>query len=468
MIHRWLLNALCVLVWVGSVWAQPLSSRPFNSFNLRNLRISFPAPTARYVGMGGAGIGLADDPGANSLNPAGSALFSRPAVAFSTWLVYQEVEEPSLNCAGAPLHQEQSELFVDQVFLSTVVPMGRLRLGTYRQVHTDRRIAFEVFKPFRYNPSRSPEENLQRNFPTQETLLRTQLVDNSLMAAFQIRPQLSLGIGIHLFRLDYHLTEREYFHSGLHDEPVCLRSEISPENLYLIRTADARKWGLGLTVGIMSRLSSRLFFGAVYRLRPAFFLDNRILLPRFVLTDSLHTVEFPTVGHVESRFPYRLPDSFGFSLAYKQEGTFHLVMDLVRTRYSELVHFSVTSPADAGPHPTDLIQDNRASDHADPDGKPDIVLEDIWEIHAGFEYVLRTPRLPWTTFLRAGYYREPTTIPYSQQASPEFRASFPREAPLHHFTVGLGIFTGKHLRLDGAMDIRRDRVTVVGSSVFVL
>ncbi|MCB0296647.1 MAG: hypothetical protein KDG51_15730, partial [Calditrichaeota bacterium] len=51
--------------------------RPLNSFNLRYLRLSFSAPTARPLSMGGAAIALSDDPTAATINPAGLVFYVR-------------------------------------------------------------------------------------------------------------------------------------------------------------------------------------------------------------------------------------------------------------------------------------------------------------------------------------------------------------------------------------------------------
>ncbi len=442
------------------------TSRPFNVFNLRNLRFDFSVPSARPLSMGGAAIALSDDPTSVIVNPAGVAFFVRPAISSSVRLTTQRFKEPSYDCALQPGDIEDRDFLLDQTMVSAVVPfMENVYFATFREVIFDARLSYQNNRPLLLDDDASAEDIISRNFPSQRTVLKMGVVDNGGSIAWQINEKLNFGASLRLTRFEYSLNDRQYFNSHYGNDPAqCLENTITPANLYLIQTVDKKDWGVGFSAGILSRLTSRLVVGAVYHRRANFDLNSTIFLPRYAVNrgDSLITFESreDTTTHVR----LNIPDSYGIGLAYKYRGWMNLTMDLIRIRYSELANASpgVGNSRD----PRDLIQDNDANGF-DPEGTSDLGQGDRWEFHAGLEYIFRVLPQKYRLPVRIGYYFDPSHIIHSVDDKPELNLSFPKAGDEHHFTLGLGFFWGKGLRLDGAVDISANSLEFVGSSVYV-
>jgi long-subunit fatty acid transport protein len=134
--------------------------------------------------------------------------------------------------------------------------------------------------------------------------------------------------------------------------------------------------------------------------------------------------------------------------------------DILRIRYSQMVNANarLSSPGD----PRNLIQD----DNDEPEGEPDLILQDQWEVHAGLEYIFNFSSSKWRFPVRVGYYYDPPHRVFARDNSPILQEAFPKKDGQHHVTGGLGFFFAEKLRLDGAIDISSNSWVIVGSSVY--
>jgi long-subunit fatty acid transport protein len=440
-----------------------IESRPLNTFNLRNLQFNFSVLSARPAAMGGAAIALPDDPATVSINPAGLGLYARPAISLSLRLNSYAFEEPASACNNDKNLIEDSETFFDQILLSAVVVLKNFRFATFREGVFDAKLSFEAINRFTIPaPGLSAEEILQQNFATRKTSLHIQVVDNGGSLGWRFSSKLNVGATIRLTRLEYNLIEGQFYENEFDSITTlqCGQSDISADNLYLIQTVDERKWGIGYSVGLLSRLTNRLALGLVYHKRPAFQLESRIILPQFRIQYNNSSTIIPAQEDTTVWIPFKLPDSYGFGLAYKYRGWMNIGFDILRIRYSQMVNANarLSSPGD----PRNLIQD----DNDEPEGEPDLILQDQWEVHAGLEYIFNFSSSKWRFPVRVGYYYDPPHRVFARDNNPILQEAFPKKDGQHHVTGGLGFFFAEKLRLDGAIDISSNSWVIVGSSVY--
>ncbi len=457
---------LAILLTVsGIAQTRETSSRPFNPFNVRNLQFDVFIPAARPLAMGGSAIALPDDPSSATINPAGIAQISRPALSATTHFSYQNFSEPAVDLSGSANDVDGRDIFFDQTLISAIAVIKGFQLSTFREMVYDARLSYQALQPLSIIPGEQPEAVLQQNFPSRRTNLRTQIVNNGITAATRISQRFNLGFSLRLTRLEYRLSERQYFESDWNRaaEKIKLVSAPSADNLYFLQTIDERKTRLGFTVGFLGRLSNRLVVGAVYHFRPSFRLHSQVFLPEYKITTGDSTIVFPTQPEGNSAFKFNLPDTWGVGMAYKYRGRMNLALDVLRVRNSEMINLDndiVLGVVDF----RNLIQDDISG--RDPDGQRDITMKDQWEIHAGLEYLVkllpRRKRFP----MRIGYYFKPGGLLYAQNTPPKLQMAFPKSKTVHHLTGGLGIFWSDQLRLDGAIDISSQGVVVMGSSAF--
>ena len=449
----------------GIAQTRKAASRPFNPFNVRNLQFDVFIPAARALAMGGSAIALPDDPSSATINPAGIAQISRPAISATTRINYRNFSEPAVDITGKANDVDDRDTFLDQTLISAIAVIKGFQLSTFRENIFDARLSFEALQPFSILPGERPETVLQQNFPSRRTALRTQIISNGLSAATRISRRFNLGISLRLIRLEYRLSERQYFANNwnLAEENAQPVSQFSANNLYFLQTIDDRKTRLGFTLGFLGRLSDRLVVGAVYHFRPSFRLHSQVFLPAYNIKTGDSTIVFPTQPEGNSAFKFNLPDTWGVGLAYKYRGWMNIALDVLRIRNSEMINLDndiILGVVDF----RNLIQDD--VNGRDPDGQRDITMKDQWEIHVGVEYLFkllpRRKRFP----LRVGYYYKPGGLLYATNTPPKLQRAFPKSKGVHHLTGGLGIFWSDQLRLDGALDISSQGFVLMGSSAF--
>ncbi len=453
-----LLLGVLLLGMPGFSQTRQAGARPANAFNLRNLQFGSFHSATRAMAMGGSAIALSDDPSAAMINPAGSALFSRPALSATTRLHSEKLREPTVDSRRGADILETRDINFDQPLISATVGLGGFQLGTFRETVFESRQKFEVQQLFRPEGSGPAEQILARNFPSRKVVVRNQIVDNGLSLATRFSQRLYLGASLRLTRLDFRLSERQYLESNWNRtvESGLRLSEFGIENLYLWQTVDERQTRAGFTAGILTRLSDRLLIGAVYNRRPSFDLISETFFPEFTVTRGDSTIRFPASTDGGRTIRFNLPDTWGIGVAYKYRGWMNLSVDLVRIRYSEMARAAEEFLL------RDLIQNNHI---AAPQQGPDLFLEDSWEVRGGLEYIFRLKsrrRLP----VRVGYYQKTAGTFYAPGTAPDLQSVFPKAHKQHHYTGGLGIFFSEKLRIDGAADVSTAGFVLMGSSVY--
>ncbi len=463
------LVVICLTV-SSSVTAQSTANRPFNPFNPRNLRFDFSVPATRPISMGGAAIALADDPSAANINPAGVALFTKPALSIGTRINQSRVEEPDGNVDNPGVVEQKSEFIFDHNSLTTIVPIKSIRISTFRETVYDSRFSY-INPTSLIVPAASgltDQRDLYRqNFPTVQRELRMQIIDNGGSLAWRLSDKLNFGFSLRLTRLEYDLVEREYFENDIPNlnSPGVVFNSVSADNLYLVRTVNNNDWGVGYNFGFLSKLSDRLSMGLVFNHRPTFNLDTRIFLPRYSGAGVFTGRSF-AAQEQDSTFNVRfdMPDSYGLGLAYKYRGWLNIVADIIRFEYEEMVSGSSDG---SSTQLTNLIQDDDRFDGRDPENADDIGLDSAWEFHIGMEYIHKFAESGHRLPLRIGYYYEPGHVISAEDTKPNLQAAFPGEGSSHHFTGGLGFFIQGKLRFDTAFNISDRSIQILGSTAYV-
>ena len=430
------------------------SNRPLNMFYPGNIRFSSSIPAARSLAMGGGAIALPDDPSAVTINPAGLGIFSRPALSATTRYLYFTDTETAYH----PAENIEPDKILDQTLISALVVWKNIRFGSFRETIYDQRVLFTSPQQFVVYPGETSTNLLRRNFPSREIIARTQLVENGLSVGFRIGLQFTAGILLRLTRLEYGLTDRQYFPRDIYSAAPgsSITSDFSTGNLYATQTFDERSTKPGFTIGVLNRFSGRLVVGAVYHFRPTFNVTGETYLPTFTFRNGQQLTEFPAEQFRKVTFKWNMPDAFGAGFAYKYRGWMNLTLDLWRVRYSEMTE----SLADDGF--TNLIQNDQAGN----ENEQDLLLEDSWEWHAGMEYIFRffskNRRFP----VRFGFYRKSAGVLHSEGNADNFQQIFPKPSSENHYTGGLGFLFGDRLRFDGAIDISANGFIFMGTSVY--
>lgn len=455
-----LAGALLAILCAAPLGAQE-TERPWQPFHPDNLRFRLDVTTARPLSMGGAAIALPDDPSATALNPAGTALFNRPAFSFSTRFRREESREPSFGLGDLGDEATSTQSFFDQVFLNAVLPVFGLRLSSHREVVMDSRLALHRLRPFLADPGKSLDAVLAEAFPSRATTLRIQVVDNTGTAAYRFSERLNVGVTVRLTRMEYVLSEREYLATELPDPGIVFGevSQIRDDHLYLMRAIDERAWKAGFGVGLLSRVNSRLLIGAVYHYYPTFTLDQRLHFPDWTIRRGGQSRAFaaPASNGTASRIDFNLPDLLGFGLTYKYPGWLNAAVDVRRVAYSQMLEMGRDRD---GRDFRDIVQDGS-------DDAPDVVLEDVWQLRAGMEYILKLPVYPGRLPLRLGWYRDPAhRMHAAAENDPLLRAALPEGEDLHHVTGGFGIFLNAQSRFDLAVDVSARRFELLVTSAY--
>ena len=141
-------GALAALILLAPRPAQALTDEEV----YRTLRFQVSPPGARIMGMGGAGIAVADDPGAAYTNPAGLAYLDRPQVMMSfkgtsfddtAMSTFGTVPGLSPSIASGEVLLEEDGVFAPD-FISYVHPLGK-RSHFVNQRRQRRGVAFGQF-----------------------------------------------------------------------------------------------------------------------------------------------------------------------------------------------------------------------------------------------------------------------------------------------------------------------------------
>ena len=439
------------------------TQRPLNPFDLRHIAIDFSPSGARPMSMGGAGIALADDASATQLNPAGVALFNRPAFSFSTRFRKSQSEVPSPTATDLAKQDIFNRSQFDQVLLNVILNYKSLRIASYREIVADSRLSYKSTRPFSSDiPGRPP---LNSNFPSREALLRLQIIDNTTSFAVRLGKRFNAGTTIRLTRFEYSLNELGFLPASVENsaDQSWIDYPLSTQNLYFIRSADERQWGLGASFGVMAKLNSRMTGGFTYHYRPSFNITSLTRLPAFSTTINGDFTAYPAAQNIKrQRIRFDIPDSYGIGISYRYPGYFNAALDLTRYAYSQLLNLGSDKT---------ILRNLLQNDIEDSASQPDLTLKDQWQLNIGMEYIFKVrvgqkrTRLP----IRLGYYLDPAHQIYSRiedSQLPLFQILYPKGEDTHHFSAGMGFFLGDLVRFDSAVRFSESILELMVTSTY--
>lgn len=412
---------------------------PTPSINLNYLRIDFIQTSARRAGLGGAFIGAATDESAGLVNPAGLTFVRTP---------------------GASLHFRLFKLDgrfdSDQFVVAAFFPIKRFGLAFVREHWLNSRFDFETEQLLTIDPPYTNRQVLGGlgNFPGRKVFMDLQLILERLSLAYAISDRLSLGATLSNVTLEFNHTERTFLDPQIADGSAP-RGNLAETN-YSNTTLNRRNGlVLGYTVGLMTTLLvDKLFLGAIYNLNPSFRLKSDVFLPEYEINSQILTSESPENTNVK----FSLPDSYGIGFYYRANDRLNLTLDLIRREYADLLSENELNI------PADDELDDQTQTFLDPDGKPDLIVENATEFHFGLELIqkLKGVIVP----LRFGFYTDPGHHIHAISKDSNLQKLYPNEKDRIHFTFGLGIIGSSFYKYDLSADLSADGWQLFFSGTF--
>lgn len=416
---------------------------PTAPINLSYLRSDFIQPGARPAAMGGAFIGAAQDEIAAVINPAGL---------------------PYLRTAGASVHLRAFKLDgrfdSDQFVIAAFFPIKKINLAFSRQVVFNSRFSFENQQFVSFDSDPTPRQVLGGlgNFPGTQTLVDFHVFKDRWSLGYQIWDKLCLGITASNFTIDLHLKEQSFLDPLISDGSAS-RGNI-PETTYSTSTLERRDglvWGYSL--GLMATIiPDKFYFGAVVDFNPSFDLQSQIFLPEYRLENLVLPAESPA----NSRFKFSVPDVQGIGFYYRVTSLLHLTFDLVRREYRDILSADNASILNIA---ADDEFDPAAGEFRDPDGKPDLSIDDAIEFHLGVERLFRIKRFGIIP-LRFGVFNSPRHRIHASSANSDLRRLFPRGTTDYFFSFGTGVVGRKYYKYDFGASFSDDGWQLFFSATF--
>ncbi len=410
--------------------------------SFQQLEFNFVPPGARATAMGGTFLGLADDATAAQTNPAGLVVLARPEVAFEFKVLDYGIERLAARDSLSTLKPTRfGERVASPSFLSVTYPRGPWAVAAFRHefLRLEDRYTLDMREvPGWWDPDRG---QLGRLFKSEGTLELTGV-------------QYGLAVAVRLGRVNVGATARlvqlRVFSSIRRDncDPIpdlaCRQGQTA-----LLFDLDDRATGVGLTGGLILRLSRRLQAAAVGELNPRIrWTDNQMRAQR--ADGSVHTLEVTEAA-------MGVPNRVGVGVTYRLRDTFRLAADVLWVQYSRIVD-----------------PDARVFSTHSATVTPDrFFVRDRWEFHGGLEYVVFARRTP--VALRAGLFVNPERrIHYRPPASGrDFEADafdfayngLPDETNVG-VSAGVGTVLRRRLQVDVALSYSKFIRQVATSLVF--
>ena len=426
-----LFSAFLYVLNIDSIFAQRPPTPPID---FSYLELDFARPGARSAAMGGAFIGAALDETAVLYNPAGMTYVSRPTLS------------AHLRFYGGTNRLGFAEPNLDQFTVGVVLPIKKLRFGYSRHQVFSIDADYGTLQSLNVDPPLTTRQVLGGlgNFPGKSLSFGWKTFRDNFSLAFEISKRVSVGATLQLYSLDLVILDETFLDPQVIDgRPP--RGNLVATN-YATTHVDYLLQGVPAgSIGVMAKLiPDRLFVGAVATAGRAFddvFSGTR--LPEFHVGSQTFEPEFRGQNLV-----FQVPDTYGIGFYYHSGGRFNLTFDLFRIEYSDqLSGNDLNVPAD------DEL--NNAGVYVDPDGKPDLTVEDATEIHIGLEWLLRIQKLGFLLPLRAGLYTDPGHRIHAVSNNPDLKRLYPEANVRLHITFGSG-FVFKYGKFDAAFDFAQN------------
>ena len=427
---------------------------PLVPINLSNFRIDFMNVGARPTALGGAFIGAAQDENAGPINPAGLTYLESVGASLHQRRSRFKFKEPERSSTNPDAKRNFHTSNFDQSMVSFFVPLKKLTFAIFRQVVFDSRFNFETrqFLTIEGRPL-TIQETLGGlgNFPGKKVELDLEMVSNAFSCAFELSKRISIGITGKISVVNFKLNERTFLDPQVTN--VQFLPNNSAETTYSITSIDERQTKKNFSVGLMGKLIvDKLFLGAVYNFNPSFNLNSTIFLPEY----KIDSQTFPTELAENTTFKLSVPDTYGLGLYYIMASKrLRFTFDIVRIQYSDLL-----SGNDLNVVADDF--NSQTGTYVDPDGQPDLTIDDATTFHFGLEYLYKSPRFGLIP-LRFGIFTNPGHRIYAAGTNPDLKRLYPKAENRIHYTFGLGLVFN-NLKFDSGINVSRDGFEFIAST----
>ena len=455
------------------------------------LQFNFANPGARSLGLGGAFVAMADDATAAFANPAGVVQLSRQEVSLEFRSNEFSSQFPSRGHAfGDPSgfgfdtvpgieFSEDSSDTTGISFLSYVYPVRPgLAIAVYRHELANFLADFQSEGMY-YNvpipiaipgfPRELGKGSVPLRLSPSNNFLELQIDNIGLSAAWRVRPDLSLGVGVSFydFTLESRTENFEVVHflvdPGDFDRvafdaipffsPAGAQT-FSPDNLQATTVQQGDDDDIGINAGLLWNLHSHWTLGAAFRQGGKFDF-------------STSTVRGPQGEDLilppDQQASFHVPDVYTIGVSFRPSPVFRFALDYSRVEYSNLTE-------KPGAPPFGLTED-------------EIDIDDADEAHLGIEYVFVDLKYP--VAIRVGGWNDPdhrvrfarsfdtplepgsAEDQFAQQRRFRAAAVLLQEGPNElHYSLGLGIVVGEKFQFDAAVDLSELVDTFSFSGVF--
>jgi len=436
---------------------------PVPPINLSYFRIDFVQSGARSAALGSAFIGAAQDETAAPINPAGLTYLKSPGASLHQRIANLDFEEPEGAVAAANRKTGFSSQNFDQNLAVVFFPIKRFTFAILRQVGFDNRFTFETQQFLTIDSLTTPRQLLGGlgNFPGRKVDLNLRLVNDGFSVAYRVNKRLSLGITGKISVLNIRLNEQTFLDPNVSGGR--LPAENRPENIYSITTIDERVTDPSFSFGVMSKIIlDKLFVGAVLNLNPSFALNSNIFLPEYKTGTETFKAE-----SANPEFEFSIPNSAGFGLYYVPHSSIRFTFDIVRIQYSDLIR----------DNDLNIVADDELNPetgfYEDPDGRPDLTIDDVTEFHAGIEFLVR-PRMSFVAKrfslipVRIGIHTNPGHRIYATGNNPDLKRLFPKAKDRIHYSFGSGFLLNSYLKFDASITFSADSFVFIASTLIAL
>ncbi len=394
--------------------SQALVAQP----DLFGLDFRFSSPGARANAMGGAFIGLADDASAAYTNPAGLTVLTRSELSME----YKQGTYTTVITDFAPQNNEYDKGLGGMSFVSFAYPQDRATITIFRHnmINTESDFIW-------HDPSTHPYHNVNH--------VQLNGLTYGIGLGYKVMDNLSVGLTVNS-------TQMEYLSSsiGYEDDPANWSPNSHPQHISNINRSSGSDTDEHFTVSMLWNVVNEFNLGLVYRQGPKY---------TFTYND-LEWDHNGTIGAFLTGQPLdqelKVPDVYGIGLSYNLPFGLTVSADADYIKYSQLYQ--------------NLLWDNRIPVTLSGGGTTEVTIhtpsnalymDDIWEYHAGLEYVFEIAAAP--VALRGGYYFRPATYFKSDGTIPpggsaDFATLDWSKDDDHIYSAGLGFVIGENVQID--------------------
>jgi long-subunit fatty acid transport protein len=402
------------------------------------VQFNFSTPGARSLAMGGAFLGSVDDATAAYSNPAGLLQLSEAEVSvegrrwnYSTPFASHGRFSGRVSGIGADtvsgVQLGAADAELDGVsFAAFVLPRKKWAFAVYYHQAAKFQADFTTGGIFAGEGASE-----RRLFPVRSSYdLDISQLGLALAAKWG---DVAVGLAVSNFSFQLDSLTQRYVSGTSFYSPIDF-SQAIPVN-FQSQTGDSEE--LGFSVGLRWDLGPKTSVGAVYRSGPEFDLGVRSVGG---------SPNQPGQTFDDTTTNFNLPNVYGVGISYRPREPFTVNIDVARVTYSNLIEKFY------------VIFENNAS-------VEDFVIDDVTEVHLGFEYVMAKGPIPIA--FRFGGWLDP-----DHRLRAEGGASELTQARLFagddevHYSAGIGLIITSHFQIDAAADFSEVADTVAVSAVY--